>query len=66
MRCMYCKKKTFPIDCKYCKLQLCTRCLLPEVHNCVNIQDCKNQYKESLSKQLISNKTVVEKIHNKI
>ena len=66
MRCYNCKKKTMPINCKYCKVDLCVRCLLPEIHNCCNLNDCKIQSRVSLSNQLNDNKMVGDKLQYRI
>ena len=34
MPCFKCKKKGIPIDCKYCGLGFCSRCIVIEIHNC--------------------------------
>ena len=31
-------KKFFKIKCKYCGNEFCSRCILPEIHNCPDLK----------------------------
>ena len=66
MRCDTCRKKTIPITCKYCNIDFCIRCLLPETHECKNLKECKIQSRATLSNQLNDNKLVGDKVRYRI
>lgn len=58
VRCEFCKKKSsVPIECKACKLNLCTRCIDMSIHNCKNIIEYCYEKRKSLENILLENKT---------
>ena len=64
-RCGKCNKKSIMLDCcKFCKVDLCLKCLSPVRHNCEKIGEWKSKGKEELSEQLMSNKCVQRKVEN--
>jgi hypothetical protein len=40
------------IDCKYCKLGFCSRCIVLEIHNCKGVEIKKENQKKELEKKL--------------
>ena len=61
--CACCKKiNGLKFECKFCKVKLCTFCLMPEKHNCENIIDCKRKHRDRLEDELMKNKCVKSKI----
>ena len=50
--------------CSYCSLIFCKNHRLPETHECIGIQECKDRHKEILSKKLLNEKTVGKKIED--
>lgn len=52
MPCLNCKRKGIPIDCKYCKLGFCSRCIVLEIHNCKGVEIKKENQKKELEKKL--------------
>jgi len=65
MTCTYplCNKKieTFCF-CRYCQQNYCIKHRLPEVHNCRNINDIKNEKLKILTKNILDSKIVPQKI----
>ena len=53
-RCKNCNKKigVCGIECKFCALNFCTRCIQLEIHKCNNIQDCVDLKKSAIEKSL--------------
>ena len=52
-KCLKCKKnKCLIIECIYCNLNYCTRCLQPEIHNCENLKNCIESKRNELVKTL--------------
>jgi len=40
-RCVCCRKKNhMDLACKWCSQSVCTRCVLPEVHQCPSLSEC--------------------------
>ena len=52
MPCFKWKKKGIPIDCKYCNLGFCSRCIVLEIHDCKGVEFKKNDEIKKLEKQL--------------
>ncbi len=52
MPCFKCKKKGIPIDCKYCGLGFCSRCIVLEIHECNGINLKKEDEIKDLNKRL--------------
>jgi len=52
MPCFKCKKKGIPIDCKYCGLGFCSRCIVIEIHQCKGSDLKKEQELKDLNKRL--------------
>ena len=65
MKCNFCKKKSITLDCKWCKNNYCSRCILLEIHNCEYITNCKLESIKNLENKLQKEKTIDIKI-NKI
>ena len=62
-KCLICKRKNLILlSCKFCKNDMCTSCLLPETHKCQNISECFEESKNVLSKDLMNNKVIKEKM----
>ena len=52
MPCFKCKKKGIPIDCKYCGLRCCSRCIVIEKDECKGINLKKEDEIKDLNKRL--------------
>jgi predicted nucleic acid binding AN1-type Zn finger protein len=52
MPCFKCKKKGIPIECKYCNLCFCSRCIVLETHECKGIELKKKNELKELDKRL--------------
>ena len=52
MPCFKCKKKGIPIDCKYCGLGFCSRCIVLEIHVCECLDLKKKNSLDNLKDQL--------------
>ena len=52
MPCFKCKKKGIPINCKYCGLGFCSRCIVLEIHECKGINLKKEDEIKDLNKRL--------------
>ena len=52
MPCFKCKKKGIPIDCKYCNLGFCSRCIVLEIHECKGMDVKKDIELKELDKRL--------------
>ena len=52
MPCFKCKKKGIPIDCKYCNLGFCSRCIVLEIHECKGMDVKKDVELKELDKRL--------------
>jgi predicted nucleic acid binding AN1-type Zn finger protein len=52
MPCFKCKKKGIPIDCKYCNLGFCSRCIVLEIHGCKGIETKKENEIKELDRKL--------------
>ena len=52
MPCFKCKKKGIPINCKYCKYDFCSRCIVLEIHNCEGIKHKKEKELKELNNKL--------------
>lgn len=64
-KCHYChSSKGMKLICKFCKKSYCTSCLMPEVHNCDNMEDCLSCSRSSLSNELLKNKCIKPKIES--
>ena len=61
-KCELCAKKKMLMDCKYCRLNFCLNCLIPELHKCSNISNCQEMQRDALKKTLEKNKS--ETSHN--
>lgn len=56
MRCPKCSKKTSiseATECKWCKKEYCMYCLLPEKHDCSQLEEIREQKKLLLGEQLV-------------
>ena len=63
MRCKNCrKKKSILLECRYCKIEFCTRCIELENHKCKKIDECRKIKRETLETKLLSEKTFKNKI----
>jgi predicted nucleic acid binding AN1-type Zn finger protein len=65
MKCDCCKIKVNMIymhKCKYCEILTCLKCITPEKHSCVNIEECKLKEKEQLQNKLMSELIVPSKL----
>jgi len=47
-----CKKRGIPIECKYCKLGFCSRCIVLEIHECKGSDIKKEEQIKDLEKKL--------------
>ena len=57
MRCNFCKKKkSILLDCKYCKIDFCAKCIDILNHQCNNLDDCKKRKRDELENKLYSEK----------
>lgn len=61
-KCGLCNKKNMLMDCKYCRLNFCLKCLIPELHKCANISNCQEMQRDALKITLEKNKS--ETSHN--
>ena len=63
-RCQFCRKKAGLnlIGCKSCENQFCTRCIDLSIHECDQLEKCKEKQRKNLEKSLVNNKTVDKKI----
>ena len=52
MPCFKCKKKGIPIECKYCNLGFCSRCIVLETDDCKGIELKKKNELKELDKRL--------------
>ena len=53
-RCSFCRKKcATPHECGYCHTEVCVSCILPEVHNCENIENMKSKKRDVLAGKLL-------------
>lgn len=52
MPCLKCKKRGIPIECKYCKLCFCSRCIVLEIHECKGSDIKKEEQIKDLEKKL--------------
>ena len=52
MPCFKCKKKGIPIECKYCNLGFCSRCIVLGTHDCKGIELKKKNELKELDKRL--------------
>ena len=52
MPCFKCKKKGIPINCKYCNLGFCSRCIVLEIHECKGMDVKKDIELKELDKRL--------------
>lgn len=52
MPCFKCKKRGIPIECKYCNLGFCSRCIVLEIHECKGIESKKENEIKELDKRL--------------
>jgi len=49
-------------DCRYCAKRHCTQHRLPETHNCLNLQDCRQQSFDKNKEKLMREKCVGVKV----
>tara|TARA_B100001057_G_C22006532_1_gene628125 strand:+ start:194 stop:448 length:255 start_codon:yes stop_codon:yes gene_type:complete len=49
-------------DCRYCNFKFCEMHRLPEVHNCSNIEDCRQQHFMKNQNKLMTEKCVAPKV----
>lgn len=62
-KCLNCfKKPGIFTDCKYCSKQFCFSCIQLEIHNCSNIQNCKDISKLNLQIKLQNERTIAVKV----
>lgn len=62
-RCTNClKPRGILTDCKYCSNKYCFSCIQLEIHNCKNIQNCRDISKSNLDIKLQSERTIAIKI----
>lgn len=62
-RCTNClKRRGILTDCKYCSNKYCFSCIQLEIHNCKNIQNCRDISKSNLDIKLQSERTVAIKV----
>ena len=63
-KCICCKKSktSFRLNCKYCDIPFCCKCIQPEIHDCLNINKMKVELHTSLKRKLDSEKCVGKKI----
>lgn len=62
-RCHFCKRKSpVIISCKWCVNDLCSSCLVVEIHKCKNISEMKEYNLKKLEQELIKHKTVTPKV----
>ena len=56
-KCENCRKKIgfTGIKCKFCEMNLCTRCLQLEIHHCKNIEASVKKQKDAIEKSLERN-----------
>ena len=52
MPCFKCKNKGIPINCKYCNLRFCSKCIQLEIHNCSGLKLKKENSLKNLKKEL--------------
>jgi predicted nucleic acid binding AN1-type Zn finger protein len=60
----FCGKKIAYIigECKFCTCSFCLIHRLPEIHNCINLDKCKEQAKDINENKLMQEKCVANKI----
>jgi predicted nucleic acid binding AN1-type Zn finger protein len=56
------RKRMFKLKCNSCEMYFCTRCLMPENHNCINLESYLIKCKESLRCKLNTESCKSEKI----
>lgn len=62
-RCTNClKKRGILTDCKYCSNKFCFSCIQLEIHNCPNIQNCRDISKSNLDIKLQNERTIAIKV----
>jgi hypothetical protein len=62
-RCMCCKSlKGLKLTCKFCDMNYCTFCLMPEKHKCIKLDDCESIAKQRLDIELYKNKCIGSKV----
>jgi len=61
-RCPKCNRKGLKLECKYCNESFCYSCHLPEIHDCLNLQKCVSEKKQTLSTHLLNNRCVSKKV----
>ena len=62
-RCGNCsKRRGILTDCKYCSNKYCFSCIQLEIHNCSNIQNCRDISKSNLNIKLQSERTIAIKV----
>ena len=68
MRCGFCKKKCglCVFKCKYCNIDFCSSCRMPEVHQCINMDNLKHIQNDKLKTKLMKEKTVSDKIETRL
>lgn len=64
-RCVCCLKKNYMgMLCKWCSQSVCTRCVLPEVHQCPSISDCVAHKTQELNTRLHKEKMIKKKLES--
>lgn len=55
-KCAFCNKKSSVLlKCKFCNYEHCTKCRLQTIHNCKNMQLCKEITQLKLKEQIETN-----------
>lgn len=63
MKCKNCrKKKSILLDCNYCNIGFCGRCIELEIHKCKKIDECRKRKRDTLETKLLSEQTLKSKI----
>ena len=67
-RCQSCRRRITSLHhtCTQCKQKFCTRCRLPEVHNCLRHAQSNDEKKQELAAQLLTAKCVADRMEDRI
>ena len=61
-RCSFCNKKcSVPFNCKSCKIDFCSKCIVLEIHECSQLEQYKILKRRLLETELNKNKTIENK-----
>jgi hypothetical protein len=63
MKCKNCrKKKSILLECKYCNIGFCGKCIELDIHNCKKIDECRKRKRDELENKLLSEKSIENKV----